>query len=431
MADELVGLKDIIGGGYKEFRKSKRRYRVCIGGRASKKSKTTALDNILKLMKYEDANLLCIRKVFKDHRDSTYADLKWAINRLGVNDQWSARVNPFEIVYIPTGQKILFRGLDDPLSITSITVAKGYLCWAWIEEAFQVSEEKDFDLIDGSIRGMVSEGLYKQITMTMNPWSAKHWINKKFFPTDNSKYIVSENGCKRSDDEEADTFTLQTNYLINEWLDAKDIKYYDKLKVENPRRYWVEGLGNWGITEGLIFTNWEEKHFDYRDILEERKHSKAVYGLDFGFTAPTGFIASVIDNVNKEIFVFDEIYMKNCTNEKLIKEFDIRRYTKERIVADSADPYRISELKKLGANRVVKSRKGADSISAGIQFLQGFKIYVHPSCNWFMYELNNYYEDPDTDKPCKDYNHLIDPLRYSVEEYSRKSCVRLFNSRKR
>lgn len=132
MATVRVNLAETVGGGYKEFWNFKGRYLICKGGRGSKKSCTTALRIIYNMMKYPLANTVVIRRYFNTHRDSTFAQLKWAMNKLGVSHLWKATMNPLELTYLPTGQKILFRGFDDPQSITSITVEIGHLCWVWI-----------------------------------------------------------------------------------------------------------------------------------------------------------------------------------------------------------------------------------------------------------------------------------------------------------
>jgi phage terminase large subunit len=129
-----IRLPELIGKGYKDFWNFKGRYRVCKGSRASKKSKTAALFFIYSIMKYPGANLLVVRKVFRTLKDSCFTDLKWAINRLQVQEYWDIKESPLEMIYKPTGQKILFRGLDDPMKITSITVEVGSLCWAWINK---------------------------------------------------------------------------------------------------------------------------------------------------------------------------------------------------------------------------------------------------------------------------------------------------------
>ena len=147
-----LSLQSIVGKGYAEFWHCKLRYRVCKGSRASKKSKTTALWIISNMMKYKEANTLVIRKTYRTLKDSCFTELKWAIHKLKVDDFWEIKESPLEMTYKPTGQKIFFRGLDDPLKVTSMTVEVGVLCWLWIEEAYEIMKEEDFDVIDESIR---------------------------------------------------------------------------------------------------------------------------------------------------------------------------------------------------------------------------------------------------------------------------------------
>ena len=138
MNENQISLKKAVGKGYNKFWHFKGRYRVIKGSRASKKSKTTALWYITNMMKYPGANLLVIRKTFRTLKDSCFTELKWAINRLCVQDHWKITESPLQMEYLPTGQKIYFRGLDDPLKVTSITVDVGSLCWMWIEEAYEI-----------------------------------------------------------------------------------------------------------------------------------------------------------------------------------------------------------------------------------------------------------------------------------------------------
>ena len=201
-------LPDIVGKGYATYWNFKGLYRVCKGSRASKKSKTTALNFITRIMEYPESNLLVVRKTFRTIKDSCFAELKWAIHRLQVDSWWEIKESPLEMTYKPTGQKIYFRGLDDPFKITSITTQKGVLCWLWIEEAYEIDNEEDFDILQESIfRGKVPKGLFKQITLTFNPWNEKHWIKKRFF-----------------DCNDDDILAITTNYMINEWLDDADKK---------------------------------------------------------------------------------------------------------------------------------------------------------------------------------------------------------------
>ena len=407
LKSKKIKLPDLVGKGYKDFWNFKGRYRVCKGSRGSKKSKTTALFFIYSMMKYPGANLLVVRKVYRTLKDSCFTDLKWAINILGVQDYWSVKESPLEIIYIPTGQKILFRGLDDPLKVTSITVETGNLCWAWIEEAYEINREQDFNMLDESIRGKIEEPLYKQITLTLNPWNERHWIKKRFF-----------------DVEDENIMAKTTNYMCNEWLDESDKKLFEDMKKNNPRRYQVAGLGNWGIVEGLVYENWEEKEFDVNEI-SKRKGVKSAFGLDFGYTNdPSAFFCGLIDIANKEIYVFDEIYKNAMKNREIAEEIIRKGYGKEKIVADSQEPKSIDELYDLGLKGIRKSRKGRDSINNGVQYIQDYKIIIHPRCVNFITEISNYMWDKDKfdnpiNKPVDDFNHLMDAMRYALESYSK------------
>ena len=396
-------LPQIIGKGYATYWNYKGRYRVVKGGRGSKKSTTTALWIIYKMMQYPLANTLVIRRIFNTHKDSTYTQLKWASNVLGVSHLWKFSKSPLEATYIPTGQKILFRGLDDPMSITSITVEHGHLCWCWFEEAFQVMNEDDFNKVDMSIRGELPKGYFKQITLSFNPWSEKHWLKKRFF-----------------DAEDEDVLAITTNYACNEFLGEDDKKLFEKMKINNPRRYNIEGLGNWGIAEGLIYSNFEELDFDIEEI-KKRKNIKSAFGLDFGYTNdPTAFICLLVDLDNMEIFIFDEHYQKAMSNKMIVDMIKYKGYAKERIIGDSSEPKSIDDIKKQGIYRIKGARKGKDSILNGIQYIQDFKIYVHPKCENTLIELSNYVWDTKDgnaiNKPIDDYNHLMDALRYSLED---------------
>ena len=408
-----INLPQIVGKGYKSFWNFKGRYKVVKGSRASKKSKTTALWIIYNMMKYKNANTLVVRKVFRTLKDSCYSDLRWAINRFQVQDYWELKESPLEMTYKPTGQKILFRGFDDPLKITSISVSVGSLCWCWVEEAYELTDETAFNMLDESIRGIVEEPLFKQIILTFNPWNERHWLKPRFFDRTASNILA-----------------LTTNYLCNEWLDDTDKKLFEDMKKNNPRRYQVAGLGNWGIVDGLVYENWQEMEFDWREILNKRQKAKAVFGLDFGYTNdPAAFFCAILDQEQKEIYVFDEIYQKGMQNTAIYSNIEKLGFKKEIIVADSAEPKSIDHLKGLGLYRIKASKKGKDSINAGIQFIQDFKIFIHPRCVNFLTEISNYAWDKDkfgkaVNKPIDDFNHLMDAMRYALEDYMKNNSVR-------
>ncbi len=386
-----INLADKVGKGYKTFWNFKGRYRVVKGGRGSKKSTTTAqwiiynmmkyplantlvvrqtynthLDStwtqlkwggrgskkstttaqwiIYNMMKYPLANTLVVRQTYNTHLDSTWTQLKWAAQHLGVAHLWHFSKSPLQATYTPTGQKILFRGLDDPMSITSITVPVGFLCWAWFEEAYQVRSEDAFNKVDMSIRGELPPGYFKQITLTFNPWSDKHWLKRRFFDEKDEDILAITTNYKCNEwlgeddtklfekmkikypkrykveglgewgEKDEDILAITTNYKCNEWLGEDDTKLFEKMKIKYPKRYKVEGLGEWGIIDGLVFENWRVETIDKSKI-----DGEFIVGLDFGFTNdPTAIISSIVDEENERIYVVNEFFSKGLLNNQIL-----------------------------------------------------------------------------------------------------------------
>ncbi|MCG1584847.1 PBSX family phage terminase large subunit [Staphylococcus epidermidis] len=407
MTDKKLSITKTIGSGYNEFWHNKNFYRVVKGSRGSKKSKTTALNFIYRLMEYEWANLLVVRRFSNTNKQSTYTDLRWATNRLGVKHLFKFNDSLPEITYKPTGQKILFRGLDDPLKITSITVENGILCWAWFEEAYQIETFDKFSTVVESIRGSVDDPeFFKQITITFNPWSERHWLKPTFFDEDTKLN---------------NTFSYTTTYRVNEWLDDVDIARYEDLYRTNPRRARIVCDGDWGVAEGLVFENFEVKEFDWVKKLKDKQ--VVAHGSDFGFTQdPTTLVSTIVDTQNKELWIYDEYYQRGMLTDEIYQMYIDKGLKNAEIIADSAEKRLITEIKRKGISNIKPSVKGQGSIMQGVQFIQGFKIYVHPTCEHTIEELNTYTFDQDKDgnwlnKPIDANNHLMDALRYSLEEF--------------
>ena len=264
-------LQNIIGKGYADFWRSEKLYRVNKGGRGSKKSRITALYFVYMIMYFYHVHnlkpcLLVCRKWFNAHRTSTRACLIWAINTLGVSHLWDIPKSGLSMTYNPSGQTIIFRGLDDPENLTSITVPIGTLCWVWLEEAYQITNKEDFDKLDFSIRDQTPAPLFKSFVLLLNPWNSLWWGKETFF-----------------DKPTADMFTFTTTYLENEFLEPDVIKKYLRLKHTDPRRYKVEGLGQWGHAAGLIYASFAENP-KRNDISEVDKKTIAYIsiGLDYG-----------------------------------------------------------------------------------------------------------------------------------------------------
>jgi len=278
MSSINVNLADVVGRGYGAFWRFKGRYRVCKGSRASKKSKTTALNIIYRMMHFPQANTLVVRKTGNTLRDSCFSDLRWAAARLNVSHLWTFTVSPLGATYKPTGQQIFFRGLDDPLKLASISCPVGFICWAWIEEAYEIDSEADFDLVDDVIRGDLPDGYFKQLTLTFNPWSGSSWLKRRFFDAD----------------PDPDILAITTTFRCNEWLDEADLRRFQLMEQQNPYRFRVAGNGEWGIDGEAFFEEWRDDPQHYLDhrwthVIEpfEVPDDWRIYrGFDFGYAKP-------------------------------------------------------------------------------------------------------------------------------------------------
>lgn len=403
----VISIKEQIGKGYNRFWNNKQFFRVVKGSRGSKKSKNTALNYIHRIMKYEWANLLVVRRYSNTNKQSTYTDLKWAANKLKVGHLFKFNESMPEITYMPTGQKILFRGLDDPLKITSISVDVGMLAWVWVEEAYQIESEADFRTLVESIRGShEAPDFFKQITLTFNPWSERHWLKPMFFDKETR---------------EKDVFADTTTFRVNEWLDDVDRQRMEDLYHTNPRRARIVCDGEWGVAEGLVFENFQVKDFDPTQKIKEIQET--THGQDYGFTNdPTTQISTIVDMARKELWIYDEHYELAMTTNDIYNMVKSKNMLGASITGDSAEPRLISELRTKGMKRLHKSVKGKGSVMHGISFLQDFKIYIHPTCEHTIEEFNTYTFKQDKEgnwlnEPIDENNHVIDALRYSMERY--------------
>lgn len=417
-------LSEMFDKAYYEPWATKKKNVVIKGSKGSGKSKWAALWIIYNMMKYRDLmpSTLVVRKFKESIKDSIYAELKWAINQFHVESLWKCNISPMEMVFLPTGQKILFRGMDNPLKVASISVEKGSLCWVLWEEASQITNEEDFNTINMSIRGKLPPGLWKRVMIIFNPWSEKHWLKARFF-----------------DNPDPDTLALTTTYKNNPFLSEENLKEYEDLRIRSPRAARVICDGDWGIAGGLVFEDWEEADFDINVIRATYPGLRFSYGLDFGFVNdPTAFVAIAVDELSRQIWIFDEMYEYGWDNLKIARKLTRMGYADKVIVCDSAEQKSIYELKRgyqtpayddngdplmdVDGHQLTDTwilpnaemaMKGPDSVRNGIRDLQSYHIIIHRTkCKNAIIEFNNYAfeEDKDgnlTDKPMDVFNHCL------------------------
>jgi phage terminase large subunit len=382
--------------------KNKLRYEVVWGGAGSGKSHIVARRYLYRVLKEQDCQhkFLVVRKVNRTLKRSVFTLFKSLISKWGLYDQFDINNTDLTITYKPNGSQLLFTGMDDPEKLKSIEGITSI----WMEESTEFTQE-DFEQLDLRLRGVTKHP--KQITLTLNPISEQHWIKRIFF-----------------DDPMQGVFTLHTTYLDNSFIDDEYKMVMENKKKTNPRYYNIYALGNWGTAEGLVFTNVTQRLIRPEEI----EGLECVQGLDFGYTNdPSAFNQSYVDMKNRKLFVYDGFYEKGMSNAQIAEEIKALQAHKHKTTADSSEPKSIDYIKGKGVS-VVGAAKGPDSINAGIDFLSEFDIVVNAHLVEFMTEFNNYSWATDkdgkaTNKPCDDFNHFIDSLRYAVESVRKRSTI--------
>lgn len=382
------------------------------GGRGSTKSSFISLIIVVLMVNNPLVNVLIIRKVGATLKDSVYNQILWAIEELGLSAYFKATKNPLEITYIPTGQKIFFRGADDPLKIKSIKPQKGYIGITWFEELDQFNGEEEV----------------RNILQSANRGGQDYWNFFSFNPPksrDNWANIAIEQ--KR-----ADKLTIHSTYLNvpREWLGEQFFIDAEELRKINPLAYEHEYEGKAVGTGGDVFENVESREITDEEIkLMEYRYD----GIDFGFAVdPFVWLSVAYDKRSKTLYFIDEIYEVKLGNSSAVEKIKAKGRGDKVITADSAEPRTISEFRNLGLSRIIGAKKGPDSVEHGISWLQGLaKIVIdknrtpnaHREFTHYEYERDkngNYISRfPDKD------NHTIDATRYALESILSQRYVKV------
>lgn len=378
------------------------------GGRGSLKSSTVSVLVPLLLINNPGTHALVLRKVANTIRDSVYAQYIWAIGELGMAAYWEAKVSPMELIYKPTGQKIMFRGADDPMKIKSIKVPFGYIAVTHFEEKDQFAGRAEIrTILQSTMRG---GSKYWNFESYNPPISRDNWANKD------------------SLEERTDRLCHKSTYLQAppEWLGEQFLAEADHLKATDERAYQHEYLGIPVGTGGNVFDNLE-----LREITdEEMSHFDHIYqGVDYGwFPDPFAFIRLHYDRARETIYLIDEIYQNKLTNEASGNIIIQRGYKDAYITCDSAEPKSVADYRAMGlpAKAAVK---GPGSVDYGMKWLQRRKIVIDRKRTPNAYnEFVNYEYDRNKDGDIisgypDENNHLIDATRYAVERISRRMGV--------
>lgn len=383
-----------------------KRYNVYYGGRASGKTKFIMQKLLIKGLR-ERRTILLMRKQTTQLRDSVWKEMLQTISDFHLLDYFSINKTEFRITCNINGTEFKCLGLDEPEKI------KGFadISDVFMDEVTGFNKE-DVELIDGTLRSPKFK-LPLQMYFAFNPISKANFVYTYFgFDTG----IVPSN-----------TFILKSTYLDNPFLGANVAERYEALKQRDYQRWQIEALGDFVSLDRLVFQNVKVEEFNHADI-----KGQLICGLDYGFVNDiSAFVASLLDEENKKLYVFKTWGDTNKTNQELANIIKAMGFGKSVIIADCAEQKSIEEMRREGIIKIKPSVKGADSIIHGIQKLQQYEIIVHPDCEGIITEFQNYAWQKDKqsgeyiNKPIDAFNHYIDALRYSLQSAGAGKLVSL------
>lgn len=380
---------------YKSLFSNDTRFFIITGGRGS--SKSFGVGTFASLLSFETGHkILFTRQTMTSAHLSIIPEFQEKIDLMDANHCFD--INKSEIVNKQTKSEIIFRGIksssgDQTANLKSL---QGVTTWI-LDEAEELTDEKTFDKINLSIR---QKGIQNRVILILNPATKEHWIYKRFF--EQAGVETGFNGIK------GNTTYIHTTYLDNiQNLDQSFIDEVLNIEVSNPLKYKHVILGGWlDKSEGAVFTNWKLGKFE--------EVAQSIYGQDYGFSVdPTTLIQTSIDKPNKRIYVKELLYQTKLTTTEI--SIINQRYCDNRlIVADSAEPRLIHELRSRG-NNVRETIKGAGSVSAGIALMQDYELIIDNDSINIIKELNNYsWSDKKSNTAIDAFNHTIDAMRYAI-----------------
>lgn len=404
----VLTLDDIIPENFddvlRDILEHKHTHYVFKGGRGSGKSSFVAIVILLILMTKgnENMNAIIFRKTGNTLRDSVYAQMQFAIGQLGIQDYFTCTVSPMKIVYNPTGQVIMFRGVDDKLKLKSLKAPKGYFAISWLEECDSFSGMEEIrSILQSAMRG-----------------GDKFWVFMSFNPPQTIANFMNKEVDVHRDDRLIHSSDYRT--VPVEWLGEQFIAEAEHLRDTNYHAYEHEYLGIPNGNGGNVF-----EYLEIREITDEEiSHmDRIIQGADWGFFPdPFAFIRTYYDSSQEKIYLIDELYKQKWSNAKSGEWILDKGYDDFEIRCDSAEPKSINDFKDMGLP-ARGAKKGAGSIEYGFKYLQTRTIVIDPNRTPNAYkELVEYEYERDKDGnvlsgyPDKD-DHIISALRYAYEPY--------------
>lgn len=392
---------------YLPYLNNKERITVLYGGAGSGKSHFAVQKHVIKSLKYNKRRVLVIRKVQAAIRDSIFKLFVDQLAEMGIYPYCKVTTSNLSI-QLPNGSEFIFKGLDDPEKIKSITGIDDIL----IEEATELTQD-DFSQLNLRLRSGAEN---QQITLMFNPVSKENWVYPYFFKQ-----------------KPRDTVILKTTYKHNRFLPEDYIKSLKAYQITNPRYYEIYCLGKFGNLGKQVFTNWKTEEFNVNTLVATNSRLKTCIGMDFGFTNdPTTIVFSLVDMKNKKLYIVDETYRKGLLNNEIAQIIHEKNYQKQVILADSAEPKAIEEIRGLGVPNIKGVKKGAGSINNGIQYMQQFEIIIHSSCEHTIAEFKDYSYKKDKKtgihiNEVTGADHCIDSIRYSLTRFSNGKSIRFLD----
>lgn len=415
---EHVDIKDVIAPCYlplhKEVQDGTHTIFHLPGGRGSCKSSFVSLEIVDGIMKDPTANGIIFRRYGNTLRQSVFEQIAWSVDKLGVSHLWRGNISPMVFTYIPTGQQIFFRGLDDASKLKSIKPRKGIFKYVWLEEASEMIGENQIRNVFQSVVRGASDSSFRIFTSFNPPLSINSWVNR---------YILIP-------DDRAVVFKTTYKMIPPDWLGEAFLLEAERLEQINPDAYRHEYLGETISSGGEVFPNVEAREITDQEI-EQMQYFYC--GIDWGFSVdPFAFIRCSYDRKTQVVYILDEIVKRGCSNTDIadmIKERGYHRAAgpgycgleeRQLIVCDSAEPKSVADLQKAGI-KAVASRKYAGSVNYGIRWLESKRSVIDPRRTPHAFKEFTEYEYETT----KDgeylasvpdaNNHCIDSLRYALD----------------